>query len=504
MFIVNSILLLTHNTSSSTVTSTQTITSTATLVNGTTTVAYSTRTVAKKRGINRRYPYSETSISASIPGYASPCSGVVRYSSACSCLGVTATTVTAPAFTVTVTATKTVTVTTAILTTSSVQVASSVGASSSVLATSSVQVASSVAANSSVLATYSVQVASSVSASSSVSITSNAPVSTLTSCASALPTFHAAAYSPEYYPVSPFIIVGFYNSNFSIAYIDDLSLDHGSTFSLNAAGNLLSYQQVAAVIPSLAAPGYSQLYFVPLAMLNASGILPAVCQIAANNTLSCSAEGSYTALMGCGTIRPVLGLGSVPPENCYYEYPTVYPACVPSGLANSSVPATSTVPTTSTAPASTVTACANALPTFIIEDLFFGGVPYYGILYAINSTTGYVLFDSLTLISQASIFSLNAAGNLLSGQLVGVADPRMNGIDDVYFVSPDTFDQNGYAKVTCQISVTNLLSCTVVNSTFPLALDACGTSIQDLSIGSYVPHGCFGDSYFHILPVCTP
>ena len=341
--------------------------------------------------------------------------------------------------------------------------------------------------------TSSVQVASSVAVSSSVSITSNAPASTLTSCANALPTFSAAAYSPEYYPVSPFIDLAFYNSSIYIAEIIDLSNVHGSIFSLNAAGNLLSFNQVAAVIPSLAASGYSTLYFVPLAMLNASSILPAVCQISANNTLSCSAGGSYTALIGCGTTSPTLGLGSVPPENCYYEYPTVFPACV---LANFSVPATSTVST-----ASTVTACANALPTFIIEDDFFGS--YYGILYAINSTAEYVLFDSLTLISQASIFSLNAAGNLLSGQLVGVADPSLNGVEAIYFVSPDTSGQSGYTNVTCQISVTNLLSCTIVNSTFPLALDACGTSLQSLSIGSYVPHGCFGD-HFLILPVCTP
>jgi hypothetical protein len=41
---------------------------------------------------------------SSIPAYASPCSGSVRYSSACSCIGVTATTTTAPTPTYVVTA----------------------------------------------------------------------------------------------------------------------------------------------------------------------------------------------------------------------------------------------------------------------------------------------------------------------------------------------------------------------------------------------------------------
>ncbi|KAI9724081.1 MAG: hypothetical protein M1812_000800 [Candelaria pacifica] len=38
-----------------------------------------------------------TVVPTAIPAYASPCSGAVRYSSACSCLGVTGTTTTAPA-----------------------------------------------------------------------------------------------------------------------------------------------------------------------------------------------------------------------------------------------------------------------------------------------------------------------------------------------------------------------------------------------------------------------
>ncbi|EPE29454.1 hypothetical protein GLAREA_00614 [Glarea lozoyensis ATCC 20868] len=48
-----------------------------------------------------------SAVSATIPTYASACSGVVRYTSACSCVGVTATTVTAVTPTVTVTVTST-------------------------------------------------------------------------------------------------------------------------------------------------------------------------------------------------------------------------------------------------------------------------------------------------------------------------------------------------------------------------------------------------------------
>lgn len=51
-----------------------------------------------------------TAIPSGIPAYASPCSGAVRYSSACSCLGAKAATLTAEAPTVTVTKTDTLTV----------------------------------------------------------------------------------------------------------------------------------------------------------------------------------------------------------------------------------------------------------------------------------------------------------------------------------------------------------------------------------------------------------
>ncbi|KAN0101452.1 hypothetical protein V8E51_011962 [Hyaloscypha variabilis] len=49
----------------------------------------------------------KTSVPSSIPAYASPCSGAIRYSSACSCVGATKTTITAAAPTSTVTVTQT-------------------------------------------------------------------------------------------------------------------------------------------------------------------------------------------------------------------------------------------------------------------------------------------------------------------------------------------------------------------------------------------------------------
>jgi hypothetical protein len=51
-----------------------------------------------KRAVDKRTasPQPTTVVPTSIPAYASPCSGSVRYSSACSCIGVTATTTTAP------------------------------------------------------------------------------------------------------------------------------------------------------------------------------------------------------------------------------------------------------------------------------------------------------------------------------------------------------------------------------------------------------------------------
>jgi hypothetical protein len=51
-----------------------------------------------------------TVVPSSIPAYASPCSGSVRYSSACSCIGVTHTTTTAPTPTTVVTADATSTI----------------------------------------------------------------------------------------------------------------------------------------------------------------------------------------------------------------------------------------------------------------------------------------------------------------------------------------------------------------------------------------------------------
>jgi hypothetical protein len=56
-------------------------------------------------------PRQTTVIPSSIPSYASACSGSVRYSSACSCIGVTGVTTTAPAPSTTVTATATATTT---------------------------------------------------------------------------------------------------------------------------------------------------------------------------------------------------------------------------------------------------------------------------------------------------------------------------------------------------------------------------------------------------------
>ncbi|KAK6332565.1 hypothetical protein TWF730_004225 [Orbilia blumenaviensis] len=54
----------------------------------------------------------QTEIPSDIPTYAYLCSGAARYSSACSCVGVTATTITLPASTVTVSADETITQTT--------------------------------------------------------------------------------------------------------------------------------------------------------------------------------------------------------------------------------------------------------------------------------------------------------------------------------------------------------------------------------------------------------
>ncbi|KAH9206813.1 hypothetical protein DL95DRAFT_486003 [Leptodontidium sp. 2 PMI_412] len=82
----------TYVVSQTTVTGTETVTSVEYLIN-----------IAKRQ---------QTSVPTAIPAYASPCSGAVKYSSACSCIGATRTTITAatPTSTVTVTATQSSTV----------------------------------------------------------------------------------------------------------------------------------------------------------------------------------------------------------------------------------------------------------------------------------------------------------------------------------------------------------------------------------------------------------
>ncbi|PMD49093.1 hypothetical protein L207DRAFT_522397 [Hyaloscypha variabilis F] len=61
----------------------------------------------KKRDEGILYPRQETVAPTNIPAYASACSGSVRYSSACSCVGVTAMTTMAPTLTYTQTVTTT-------------------------------------------------------------------------------------------------------------------------------------------------------------------------------------------------------------------------------------------------------------------------------------------------------------------------------------------------------------------------------------------------------------
>ncbi|KAK6533822.1 hypothetical protein TWF694_002751 [Orbilia ellipsospora] len=68
---------------------------------------FTVATTTRRRGGKRQ----DTAIHSNIPIYASACSGAVRYESACSCIGVTRTTITAttPSQTITITKTRTVT-----------------------------------------------------------------------------------------------------------------------------------------------------------------------------------------------------------------------------------------------------------------------------------------------------------------------------------------------------------------------------------------------------------
>ena len=66
-----------------------------------------TTTITSTYGVELSVGIGKRDASPTIPAYASACSGAVRYSTACSCIGVTGQTVTAPAATTTVTASTT-------------------------------------------------------------------------------------------------------------------------------------------------------------------------------------------------------------------------------------------------------------------------------------------------------------------------------------------------------------------------------------------------------------
>ncbi|KAK6342052.1 hypothetical protein TWF730_001534 [Orbilia blumenaviensis] len=73
-----------------------------------TTTSFITQQPPVKRGLDRR---AVTEVPSVVPAYASPCSGTVRYSSACSCWGVAHETIEAPTPTVIVTSTESATAT---------------------------------------------------------------------------------------------------------------------------------------------------------------------------------------------------------------------------------------------------------------------------------------------------------------------------------------------------------------------------------------------------------
>ncbi|SLM39340.1 hypothetical protein LPUS_09865 [Lasallia pustulata] len=168
------------------------------------------------------YPKTQTCDAACIPAYASPCSGTAQYSSACSALGITATTVTIPPVTIDETFSPTVTVTTSVL--------------------------------------------------------ANSPTSTLPPCANAMPTFafeagSSVGPSPNYLL---FAGLDFVNGTTAYTGLGSPTLSGATNFSLNAAGNLVEDQFGFVAVANIGDPTSqsSGLYFDSPDYVNQNGYLP--------------------------------------------------------------------------------------------------------------------------------------------------------------------------------------------------------------------------------------
>ncbi|MCJ1320183.1 hypothetical protein MMC15_005521 [Xylographa vitiligo] len=235
-------------------------------------------------------PRQMTLAPSSIPSYASACSGSVRYSSACSCVGVTATTSTAP----TPITTTTVTVTT-------VQTSDVTQRSSATLV---------VDVSTTILDTLTVATATVTQCTArDLKIENAKRVSTSTGPS---PTFFLSAVGSSF--DGQYAQVG-YSGDGSDDVISIVPQSSASTFTLNAAGQLAVGNEYANTDPGTTAFVF---YFNTPAQVVAEGYVYATCSILPENRLSCM-DQAQTIFQICPSVSQAgsgVVLGSVLVGGC--------------------------------------------------------------------------------------------------------------------------------------------------------------------------------------------
>ncbi|MCJ1245751.1 hypothetical protein MMC30_002955 [Trapelia coarctata] len=215
-----------------------------------------------------------TVVPSSIPAYASACSGAVRYSSACSCVGVTGTTITAVAPTTIATITVTAITTLPPVTTT---------------------VATVIAGPAS---------------------------STVVQCQNPLPTFVIQEILPNNPGNQLFGRISLANTENSNVGFVTADQSQASRFSLNAQGNLVQGNFLANID---AGQSFETLYFNSAGAIASNGFQTAVCSIDGAGTLTCNDNGN-TILQLCSQN---LYIGNTLQAGCVAPTFKAIPLCAP-------------------------------------------------------------------------------------------------------------------------------------------------------------------------------
>jgi len=218
-----------------------------------------------------------TVVPSSIPAYASPCSGAIRYSSACSCVGVTGTTITAAVPTIT-----------AAIPTVYVTVLTTLPIVTTTVAT----------------------------------VTTGPASSTIVQCQNALPTFVIQELLPNNPGNNFFAKISVPNAENANLGFFSADQSQASRFSLNANGNLVQGSQLANID---AGQGFETLFFNSPGVIASSGFVRAVCSIDSIGTFTCNDNGN-TKLQLCSQN---LYIGNSVQSGCVQPTFKAIPVCSP-------------------------------------------------------------------------------------------------------------------------------------------------------------------------------